>query len=88
MNLSGHRTKLFLLTLALLVVQLYAAPFKGTRDEAHLSNDWALQNYESALEEPLEEDGPPPPPRMLRRSALDNDIFANGLRWRRKRTHY
>lgn len=87
MNYNGNWTKLFLVALALLTMGLNATPLKGTRDESRLAKEWLAEN-EGGLDEPMEEFITLAPIRFARRSALDSDIFASGLRWRKKRLHY
>nr|CDS28093.1 hypothetical protein HmN_000189400 [Hymenolepis microstoma] len=88
MSLRGKWIKLFLVALALSVVELNAKSVKGTRDDSRLAREWLAENEGGDLGEPMEEYVSLLPLKFVRRSALDSDIFANGLRWRKKRLHY
>lgn len=78
MNFDRNFLKLFLLTLALLAVKLNAKPMEDSR----LSR--LLESEEGDFEEPLEYI-PIAPARLVRRSALDSDIFGTTYRWRKRR---
>ncbi|VDO10647.1 unnamed protein product [Rodentolepis nana] len=88
MSFSRKWAELFLVALALSVVELNAKSIKGTGGDRQLVREWLRENEGGEVDEPMEENISLLPLKFVRRSALDSDIFANGLRWRRKRPHY
>lgn len=83
MNFSTNLIRGSLITLIILMAEVYAKPMDTTRESSRLSKPW--ESDEGELEDSMDGYIAVAPVRLIRRSALDSDIFGTTYRWRKRR---